>query len=112
MRTTLAKLGKALAVSATAVALTLATPIAAHAETIGQTPTQGATTGTAVTISSGIVVAILALILAHRKGVLFLATVAFAAGVMLSGTQIAASLSQVADRAVHAGVDAVTGAVA
>ncbi|MFE2871869.1 hypothetical protein [Embleya sp. NPDC059259] len=112
MRTTLALVGKALAVTATAAALTLATPIAAHADTISKTPNPAGTAGTAVTVGSGIVVAILALMLAHRKGVLFLATVAFVGGVMLSDTQIAASLAPVADRAVHAGVDALTGAVA
>jgi anthranilate/para-aminobenzoate synthase component II len=58
--------------------------------------------GTPVSFSSGVIVAIVAILMARRRNVLGLCLLSFAAGVMLSGSQIAGSVASAVDQFVVA----------
>jgi hypothetical protein len=98
------------AVACTASVLALA-PATAWAAEPGRAPTAGSG-GSTVSIGSGLLAIALALWLGRNRGAIALVVLAFAAGAMLSGSQVADALSQLVDQGFHACVNAATGAVA
>ncbi|WP_406289558.1 hypothetical protein [Embleya sp. NBC_00896] len=91
----------------TALALAL-TPTAAFAATT-DAPAKAGAGGTAVSIGSGVILALIVGAWAHRRRTVGIALVAFVAGVMLAGSAIALTAAQAGDQVVTAGVEAVSG---
>ncbi|WTX00947.1 hypothetical protein OG216_46830 (plasmid) [Streptomycetaceae bacterium NBC_01309] len=73
-----------------------------------QVPTAG-TGGGAVSATTGVIAICAALFLAWKRGSLLLVLLGIAAGTMLSNTQFARSLSDMADGLIRAVIDAVSG---
>ncbi|MFI6981540.1 hypothetical protein ACIBSV_23495 [Embleya sp. NPDC050154] len=93
----------------TATLLTLIAPVSAAFAAGENTTRTGTAGGTALSISSGILLAVLVGIWAHRRRTVGIALVAFVAGVMLAGSAIALTAAQAGDQVVTAGVQAVSG---
>lgn len=82
----------------------------AVSEVIAAPATTSTSVGTGVTVGVPIlVILILFYLVTHKGHKLSGLILAFVAGVMLSGTQIASSLSQLVEKLVTSGVDAITG---
>lgn len=95
----------ALAVS-TALALVLLPAVAYAADE--KTPTAGTSGGT-VSATTGVIAVLLALWLSWKRGALLLVLLGIAAGTMLSGTNFAGTLSDMADQLIRAAITAASG---
>lgn len=72
-------------------------------------PATGAAGGTTLSIGSGVLLAVIVGLWAHRVRGIPLALTSFVAGVMLAGSAIALSAARAGDQFVAAGIGAVTG---
>ncbi|MGW1993231.1 hypothetical protein [Embleya sp. NPDC001921] len=95
------------AVIGTAAVLAL-TPTAAFAAT-AESPAKSGAGGTAISIGSGVILALIVGAWAHHRRTIGIALVAFVAGVMLAGSSISLTAAQAGDQVVTAGVQAVSG---
>lgn len=95
------------AVAVSAALFLALTPATAHAADT-QAPTAG-TGGGAVSVTTGVIAILAALYLAWRRGALAVVLLAIAAGAMLSGTQFADTIAELADHLIRAAIDAVSG---